>query len=165
MDDNLKDYKKELIKVHEKSQESFEKQLSYISAGGLSLSMIFIDKVVKNIDQSNYKWLLALSWILLGITLVVNLISHSISAKNTYKTLEEIENDKFNYEEVIKRHKSGSRINDFCTYSLLIGILLLISFVTINLYMTHSIDHPKPETGQIPPPPPVVRPIPNTSFK
>ncbi|MBS1521578.1 MAG: hypothetical protein JST50_11310 [Bacteroidetes bacterium] len=168
--DPLEDYKIELLKVYEKSQDSFEKQLSYISAGGLGLSMIFIEKIVKNVGLSNCKWLLALSWILLGSTLVINLISHSVSAKSTYKTLTDIEENNFDIEKVKRRIRSINILNNCSIFTLLMGILLLIVFVTINLYTmkynTNEIEHPKPQTGQNPPPPPIVKPTqPNTPPK
>jgi quinol-cytochrome oxidoreductase complex cytochrome b subunit len=160
--EKLKDYKAELIKVLEKSQEGFEKQLSYISAGALGLSMIFIEKVVKNINHANFKWLLAGSWFLLGLTLTANLISHLISARNMYKTLEDIENDKYEPEKVRRRTNNINKLNYATVVSLLFGILFLILFVTINLYSmsikTNDVDQPKPQTGQVPPPPPVMSP-------
>src|ERR1700731_2499004 len=101
--DPLKEYKTDLIKVLEKSQDNFEKQLSYISAGGLGLSMIFIDKIVKNVSHADFKWLLAGCWFFLGCTLVVNLISHLVSARYVYKNIDEIENDKYNSEKISQR--------------------------------------------------------------
>lgn len=133
--DKLKEYKAELLKVLEKSQESFEKQLSYISAGGLGLSMIFIEKVVKNVSHSECKWLLASSWIFLGITLIGNLISHLISARSTYRTLDDIQQNQFDYFQVRERTNFINRFNTVSVITLLVGILLLILFVTINLYL------------------------------
>ena len=131
--EQLANYKIELLKTHEKSQESFEKQLSYISAGALGLSMVFIEKVVKNVNQACYKWVLILSWIFLGLTLVVNLISHLLAAKYAYRTMDDIEHGLYDYDKAAKRNKFIILLNAFSVISLLIGILSLILFVTINL--------------------------------
>lgn len=136
----LEQYKIELLKVYDKSQENFEKQLSYISAGGLGLSMAFIDKIVKNITHSSCKILLPFSWTLLGLALIVNLMSHLISSRFTYNTINEIDNsingiaeNSYNYKKAISRNKIISKINLSCIISLLLGVICLILFVTYNL--------------------------------
>ena len=49
-----------------KSQDSFEKQLSYISAGSLSISMAFIKNVVGDLSNTIYEGFLIASWGLMG---------------------------------------------------------------------------------------------------
>ncbi|WP_461449102.1 hypothetical protein [Mucilaginibacter sp.] len=168
--EQLENYRTELVKTLEKSQDSFERQLSYIAAGGLGLSMIFIEKIVKNLNQAECKWILVVSWLLLALTLVVNLISHLLAAKSVYKTMEEINNNEFESEKSLKRDRFISKLNICSVGTLLLGVLSLILFVTINLYSmkndTNDIKVPEPQTGQVPSPPPVINPVvPNTSPK
>ncbi len=68
----LKKYKKKLAKIEayrlelketfHKSQDIFEKQLSYISAGALGLSVGFIKHIVNPIKDSSHKWMLLSGW-------------------------------------------------------------------------------------------------------
>jgi hypothetical protein len=131
--DPLEDYKKELIELLHKSQESFEKQLSYISAGTLVISMGFIKDVVGNIDFTKYKWLLTIGWILLGATLLINLISHIRAADKHNTTIKEIDEKNYNRETVRKRYTEISNYNWTTVATLLCGILLIIIFVSINI--------------------------------
>lgn len=74
MDKELKEYKLEVKKVYEKSQETFEKQLSFLSAGALGFSMFFVEKIISEFALSSCKILIIISWFSLGITLVVNYV-------------------------------------------------------------------------------------------
>ncbi len=168
----LQEYKLELKLVYEKSQEAFEKQLSYLSAGALAFSILFIQNVIKDIAHSTLKWSLLLSWILLSITLVVNLLSHHLASKNTFKSIKEIDDGNYDSELVNKRIKQINFLNTSTLISFFFGILLLIMFVILNS-MNDEINnpktdlqkgytptagpqsnHPKPQTGQNPTPPP-----------
>lgn len=133
MSKELDEYKIEVKKVYEKSQETFEKQLSFLSAGTLGFSMLFVEKVVENFSASHYKLLIIFSWLTLGLTLIVNLVSHHLSAQNNYKTLSEIDNDKYDPDLIHDRIKWINRINWTTIFSLLIGILLFIIYILKNI--------------------------------
>ena len=163
----LQDYKTQLQSVYEKSQDAFEKQLSYLSGGSLGLSILFIEKVVTNIRLCNWKLALASSWVLLACTLLVNLISHFVSKRNVYKTIEEINSNTFDADVVTGRNNQVDKLNISTIISFSLGILLLIIFVCKNT-MSEQINTPsqpdlqkgltgppapKPQTGQVPPPP------------
>jgi hypothetical protein len=93
-ENSLDKYKEELTKVLDKSQDTFEKQLSYISAGALAISMTFIKDVVK-FDNAEDKQLIIVGWVLLVLTLLVNFISHLISSNFINKAIDEINLDKY----------------------------------------------------------------------
>lgn len=133
MDEQLKEYKIEVKKVYEKSQETFEKQLSFLSAGALGFSMFFVEKIIADFSLSNCKFLIITSWFSLGITLVVNLISHHLSAQNNYKTLLEIDANKYDYKKVAIRIKFINIINWITIATLLIGILTFIIYILLNI--------------------------------
>lgn len=133
MADHLETYRKELIELLHKSQDAFEKQLSYISAGALALSIGFIKDVVKNLPKAEVKWLLALGWILLGMTLLINLTSHIIAAKHHNETIEEtFAPESWNQETVTNRYKWVQRINWASLISLIVGIFFITTFIIIN---------------------------------
>lgn len=129
----LEDYKKELIGLLHKSQESFEKQLSYISAGTLVISMGFIKDVVGDIDFTKYRRLLTFGWMLLGATLLINLISHIRAADKHNTTIKEIDEKNYDRENVRKRYTEISNYNWITVATLLSRILLIIFFVSINI--------------------------------
>lgn len=129
----LQDYKLELKKVYEKSQDTFEKQLSFLSAGALGFSMFFVEKIVNDFNLSKCKWAIISSWLLLGGTLIINLVSHLLSARNNYKTILEIDNDSYDPEKVNKRIRTINRLNWITIFMLLFGILLFINFVLFNI--------------------------------
>lgn len=166
----LQVYKLELKLVYEKSQESFEKQLSYISAGALGFSILYIENVVKDVNKCQFKPLLIICWILLTLTLVVNLFSHYYSSTSNYKSIKEIDEDKYDSNKIDGRIKNVNLINVGTLVSFVLGILLLIIFIISNTMSkeikTPSPDlqkgrtptsppvHPRPQTGQNPTAPP-----------
>jgi len=132
-DDYFADFKESLESILEKSQDDFEKQLIYISGGALSISMFFIEKVIKDLHQASNKWLLITSWFLFGVTLFVNLFSHFLAGNSVYKTLSEINCDDYDKSRADKRNQTISTINISTLCSLGLGVLLLILFITINI--------------------------------
>jgi len=129
---DLKEYKNELIATVDKCQDSFEKQLSYISAGCLALSIGFIKDIIKDIDTAQSRWLLTVGWILLGSTLLINLFSHLIAARLHYLTIKEINARQYDYDKTLNRISSVNKINWFSATTLVSGIFLIIIFVTLN---------------------------------
>jgi len=129
----LEKYKEELIATHHKSQETFEQQLSYISAGSLALSIGFVKDIVKDIENADYRSLLMTGWILMVITLLLNLISHLLAVKFYSKSISEIHWRKFDSNRSDKRFKRITWLNWICVGTLVLGILLIIIFVNRNL--------------------------------
>ncbi|WP_126244379.1 hypothetical protein [Chitinophaga rhizosphaerae] len=125
-----KDYQKSLSDTLTKSQDDFEKQLSFISAGALGLSMLFIEKIVPLSTACN-KWLLKSGWILLAITLFSNLFSHFLSAQYNYKTL--IEYQCGSETKHAKRTRWITLINVGTIITLILGILSILIFSSINI--------------------------------
>lgn len=129
----LQEYKVELKKVYEKNQDAFEKQLSFISAGALGFSMFFVEKLISDFNVSKCTWAIIASWLILGSTLIINLISHLLSARNNYKTISEIDNDQYDFNKVDKRIIIVSFINWTTIVMLFTGIILFIFFVLFNI--------------------------------
>lgn len=133
MNDSLIEFRRNAETTLHKSQDDFEKQLSYISAGALGVSMFFIEKVVKDISHAQCKWILIVSWSLLGFTLVGNLLSHFFCISFNYKTIEEIDSDAYDSIKAAKRNTYVKVINTSTVFSLVVGIIFLILFTAINL--------------------------------
>ena len=130
----LKKYQEQLISLQHKSQEAFERQLSYISAGSLALSIGFIKDVVKNIALADSKWLLSLGWVLLIATLLMNCISHIASANLHNKTIKDITNSTYKQATVSQRYKKINLLNWFAVFTMVVGITAIIFFVIKNIY-------------------------------
>ncbi len=121
-----------LAKIKEKGDDDYEKNITYISAGTLVLSLTFIEKIV-NLNTSKFVWTLIISWLLLALTLLVNLISHQLSSFYHEKTIWDFDaNDPKLESKITKRNKIIRRINWGTTFSLTIGILFLILFCSKN---------------------------------
>lgn len=128
-----KDHKKELETIFGKSNELFEKQLSYISAGALGLTFVLIEKVVKDIGVTTHRWMLILSWICLTLTLFINLVSHLFTAYLHSKSISEIQTGNFNNTTGDKRNDSIDKVNILSVVLLFIGIVLFIVYTSINV--------------------------------
>lgn len=116
-----------------KSEDDFEKNLTYISAGALGLSLTFIEKII-TIDSSSHKWFLILGWILLGLTLSINLISHLISSYYNRISQEDFDKKAKNLGEIIDRRNLKLSIINWSTVVLLIsGVFSIIIFTSINI--------------------------------
>ncbi len=133
MDENLKGYADELRTLVTKSNESFEKQLNYISSGALGISMIVVEKVIKGFEHANNKWVVIISWILLGLTLTSNLLSHTFASKLHNKTLAEIQKDDYDYSSALRRNKEINNWNTISILFLLLGLTFQIIFIAINI--------------------------------
>lgn len=133
MDKSLVDFRENSETTLTKSQDDFEKQLVYISGGALTVSMFLIEKVVKDLSRADCKWVLITCWTMLGFTLVVNLLSHFLCINFNYKTIEEIDADNYNPAKARRRNGIIKVVNVSTFITLILGIILLIIFTSINL--------------------------------
>ena len=122
-----------LLKIKEKSDDDFEKNITYISAGALGLSMTFIEKIV-DIHKGSFLCFLFTAWGLLTLTLLVNLLSHYLSSYYHDKSTQELDKDDPEIDNNIdKRNSIMRKINIGTVISLILGIIFLILFTSINL--------------------------------
>ena len=133
MDENLKNYKQELLSLLEKSSDNFEKQLNYISAGAIGISMIIVEKIIKDLSNSKCKATIMLSWIFLTITLVSNLISHIYTFSVHSKTIQDIDLEQYNFKIAKRRNDTLKTWNITSAIMLVLGIIFFIIFVSLNL--------------------------------
>lgn len=129
----LKKYRLELVGLVTRSNEIFEKQLSYISAGAIAVSMAFVKDITGNVATTSFKALLVVGWGFLVVTLLINLLSH-IWAKNKHnKTIGEIDAGKYSRDHALRRLKQINMMNGFTVATLVLGIILIVLFMTLNL--------------------------------
>ncbi|OQP62908.1 hypothetical protein A3860_26735 [Niastella vici] len=125
-------YRDELNIVFHKNQESFEKQLTFIAAGALTLSIAFIKDIVKTFDHSSYKGLLGWGWGALVVTLLANLISHLVASNNANKAIKEINENDYEPQRIECRNRTIVKLNWTSVFIMIIGIALIVSFIIIN---------------------------------
>lgn len=131
---HIRTYGQELKELFHKSQDTFEKQLSYISAGALALSVGFIKDIVIPIKTSSFKWMLLAGWGLLILTLLLNLISHMLAGKYAKKGAKETEDIENAYDpvKIDKRARRMECINWATVGMLAGGIILIVLYITFN---------------------------------
>lgn len=131
-----KDYRLSVLEQKSKSDDDFEKYITFISSGALGLTITFIDKI-SPLNDSTAIWLIATGWILLTFTLLINLLSHFLSSRYNEKTIQDIDDD-FDYEDVVdgidKRNKIISNLNLISIILLGLGILSILTYIIINAY-------------------------------
>ncbi|HYG40087.1 MAG TPA: hypothetical protein VD908_15775 [Cytophagales bacterium] len=134
MDNETKqEIRKAIYESKEKSEDDFEKYITYISAGGLALTLTFMEKVVQ-LKEAIYVGLLVLGWVFLGITLLVNLISHFLSARYADASISDLDSEVEDIDKRIdKRNWKMDVINLSTIITLFIGITFIIIFVSINV--------------------------------
>ena len=133
MDESLKNYTEELKILIQKSHDSFERQLNYISAGALGISMLFVEKVVKDIQQTKCNWVLIFSWSFFTLTLISNLVSHIYTSNSHDKTLSDIYSENYDFLKATKRNRNIKAWNIISISLLFIGIILQILFISLNI--------------------------------
>ncbi|HEV7333143.1 MAG TPA: hypothetical protein VGN63_19060 [Flavisolibacter sp.] len=129
----LSAYRTHLRELVNKSQESFEKQLSYISAGSLSISIGFIKNVVGDLKQASNEGFLILAWGLMGVTLLINLMSHIFTSNCHNKTIGEIDDECYDYTQALCRHNNIKKLNYISVATLILGITFLLVFISLNI--------------------------------
>jgi hypothetical protein len=134
--DQAEDRNREILqKIKEKSDDDFEKNITFISAGALGISMTFIEKIV-NLPKAIHLWIIITAWGFLTLTLLANLLSHYLSSCYHLKAIEEYD----------ARNKKITRLNLSTIFTLILGIILLIIFLSINFYNMGDKNQNQPTT-------------------
>jgi len=131
-------YREELVSLKHTSNDLFEKQLSYISAGALGLSMIVVDKVFKDISNTTWKETLIISWICFGATLIINLVSHLYAGNMHNRNIADIDNDKYDQQLATRRNFQINVVNYISVIMLFIGICCFITYTSKNIYSMNN---------------------------
>lgn len=131
-----KEYRLSLLEEKGKSDDDFEKYITFIASGGLGLTLTFINNI-SPLKESICIWIVILGWFSLATTLFVNLLSHYISSANNTKAVQDID-DNLSYEEIVSnidnRNIVVSRLNLSSIIALGFGILCILIFTALNAY-------------------------------
>ena len=120
--------------IKEKSEDDYEKNITYISAGTLVLSLTFVEKIV-NLGQSAGVVFLIISWVLMGLTLGINLVSHQLAGYYSYTAYNNIRAGQIDtLETFLRQNRLIMVLNWVTTGSLFLGISCLIVFCSLNAF-------------------------------
>jgi hypothetical protein len=133
----LDKFKEGLERTNESSQQLFEKQLTTLAAGSIGVSVAFIDKIIP-MATSILPGLLFFGWLSMVITILANMISHRVSHSYHYATITEIQMEEYDPLKAIKRNRKIGYWNNFTIGTLVLGLMLIMLFITINLIDKHG---------------------------
>ena len=125
-----KEYWTQLNSAFFESSSQFDKQVLFLAAGALGLSFAFIKDIVK-LSAAMHKELLIISWSLLSIVILVNIISHYTSLRAINKRIENLLST--DDPDSIKLNFLTKIFNIFMIVAIAIALALLIIFVGINI--------------------------------
>ncbi len=130
-----------------KSEDDFEKKILYIGAGALLLSLTLLEKIIQ-LEYSSGIYFLIAGWVFIVSSLLINLSSHLISKLHLRKAQQELD-DNIAFGNRLTNHKRRVFIVECFNWSsagtLIIGILLILFFASINAMHPHITRN---QTGQ-----------------
>ena len=130
-EESLKEFEKELVELHVKSYDNYDKKITYISSSAIGLSVVFADKYSEAINNYLFAVLLILSWIFFTVTLCLNLFSHTYTAKKHFDTLSEIRNNLYNQQSAELRNSKINKYNKIVNWIFIAGICCIMLFFTL----------------------------------
>ncbi len=139
------EYRNAVIQNKNKSQDDFEKYINLLASGGIVISLTFLEKItaVVKIEYMTF-YLFGLS--LLIVTLLSNLFSHHKSIQDSDLIIKEIDEEKYDdiFRNIDHRNKPINLLNTISIWSLIIGTILILTFVSINLFAMNENQKPSP---------------------
>ena len=166
------EYRNSVSENKNKSQDDFEKYINLLASGGIIVSLTFLEKITA-VVKIEYIIFYLIGLLLLVVTLISNLYSHHKSIQDSDSIIKEIDEEKYEdiFKNIDKRNKPINLLNITSIWSLIIGTILILTFVSINLFAMNDNQkprpsdsprqHPKPQTeekGRTNPSPPRTNP-------
>jgi hypothetical protein len=133
--------------MYKSAGDEFDKQVVYLSGGGLVLTIGFVKDIVK-LSATAFLPFLLLSWILFAATLLLNLWSHKASATSTDLFLSQVHYLKEQHlagltpepgrltqleGAALAKRRLVETLNSWCVWLSVSGVLSFIIFTAINI--------------------------------
>lgn len=131
-----REYRLSILEQKAKSDDDFEKYITFISSGALIITLTFVEKI-SPLNHSTHKWILIAGWGFLASTLLINLISHYLSSRFNEKTIQNLDEGMVHEKltsKIKERNNVISVLNIISIISLGIGIVSILLFAAINAY-------------------------------
>lgn len=131
----LWEYRKDIALIDAQESRDRDKAILTLSGGALVLSTTFLSAVF---EEPRQVWLLSVAWILLATSLVSVLFAYETSRSERRVHLQEIDTQLRNPMKPapLVDTKRTRRLNRLALWSLVIGLVLLSTFASINLWST-----------------------------
>lgn len=138
-------YRNSVSENKNKSQDDFEKYINLLASGGIIISLTFLEKITA-VVKIEYIVFYLLGLFLLVLTLISNLYSHHKSIQDSDLIIKEIDKEKYDdiFKNIDKRNKPINLLNTASIWSLIIGTILILTFVSINLFAMNENQKPSP---------------------
>jgi hypothetical protein len=131
-------------KVKESSQNDYEKNIIYITAGTLVLSITFIEKI-SPLSTAVHIWMIVTSWSFLVFSLGINLLSHWYSAflaTKIQKMLNSLSIPATVINERIDWFNRRMQVLNIGTFtSMFIGLFFLVLYCSNNAYHMSNLEN------------------------
>jgi hypothetical protein len=133
MDEDLRQYRQQLLTADQKAQEDFDKTVLTLSGGALGISFAFVKDIVGNKPLTNPDWLLC-AWIAWGISVASVLASFYFSQRALRHAIKQVDQNRI-YEQTPGRMYSRitSVLNAIGGVLFLVGVILIVMFAGKNL--------------------------------
>ncbi|HEY0679509.1 MAG TPA: hypothetical protein VGD17_14595 [Chitinophagaceae bacterium] len=132
-------YEEKLYELYTHSSQEFDKHLLYIATSALGITFAFIEKIVPLKDASNTNVLFA-GWLGLTGTIILFLLSHRVSQRQTESFIKEYKRFKCGEIDkemlVVFREGFNRKIRSYNSASallLILGIISILLFLWLNL--------------------------------
>ncbi len=139
------EYRNSVSENKNKSQDDFEKYINLLASGGIIVSLTFLEKITA-VVKIEYIIFYLIGLFLLVLTLISNLYSHHKSIRDSDSIIKEIDEEKYEdiFKNIDKRNKPINLLNITSIWSLIIGTILILTFVSINLFAMNDNQKPQP---------------------
>ena len=134
--ENKEEYRNSVLEIKKRSDDDFEKYITFISSGALGLTLTFIDNI-SPLKESTCIWIIVVGWISLALCLMINLVSHYISSLNNSRTVQDLDDDIDDdvlLLNIDKRNHVVNCLNIISIIALGLGICFILIFTSINAY-------------------------------
>ena len=132
--DYWQNFRNDVIKVREKSQDDFEKYLNVFGSGGLLVGLTLLSKLTESKINYEYRLMLIFGSVSFVVCLLSNLISHYLAIQSNEKTISDIDTQNIElWKNFEKRNKRIGFINWTSLGSIIAGTILITLFLILNI--------------------------------
>ena len=133
--DYWQNFRDDVLKVREKSQDDFEKYLNVFGSGGLLVGLTLLSKLTESKINYEYRLMLIFGSVSFVVCLLSNLISHHLAVRNNEKTISDIDTQNIDlWENFDKRNKQIGNLNNVSVCSIIFGTILITLFLILNKF-------------------------------
>lgn len=133
MEENLANYRNDLVETEKKLKESYDKLVIALSGGALALSITFIKDIV-DLESAVYAWLLLSSWACFIASLATVLGALSFGIESHRKAIHQVDDG------TIYNVKPGGWFSNFSkSFHRLSALLLLAGLILISVFVYQNV--------------------------